>query len=335
MLAVSREQGKHGGEWMKTPLLQVKNLNKKFLVRKGWFQQPSYVHAVHGVNVTVNAGETLGIVGESGCGKSTLGRCILRLIEPTDGEIVFEGQNIRSLQKADMQKLRRDMQMVFQNPFDTLNPKLTIQHILSEPLIAHGIPKRERTVMIEETMEIVGLNKNHLSRYAHEFSGGQRQRIGIARALMLRPKLIIADEPVSALDVSIQSQILNLLQDLQEQFSLTYLFISHDLSVVEHIADRVAVMYLGEVIELAKKEELFQRPMHPYTQSLLSAIPITDPDEKKERIILTGDLPSPSNPPQGCKFHPRCWACMDVCKTEAPPFTETDGRLVACHLYEK
>lgn len=318
---------------MTAPLLEVKNLQKRFLISKRWLQQPTYVHAVNGVNVTVNEGETLGIVGESGCGKSTLGRCILRLVEPTDGEIVFQGNNIRTFNKADMHKARRNMQMVFQNPFDTLNPKLTIQHILTEPLIAHHIPKELRQSLIEETIEIVGLSKRHLSRYAHEFSGGQRQRIGIARALMLRPKLIIADEPVSALDVSIQSQVLNLLQDLQEQFSLTYLFISHDLSVVEHIADRVAVMYLGEVIELAKKEELFQRPMHPYAQSLLSSIPASDPDEKKERIMLTGDLPSPSNPPKGCKFHPRCWACMDVCKTEAPSLKEVEGRMVACHLY--
>lgn len=318
---------------MTTPLLEVKNLQKRFLASKGWFQQPSYVHAVTGVNMTVNEGETLGIVGESGCGKSTLGRCILRLVEPTDGEIVFQGNNISTFTKADMHNVRRNMQMVFQNPFDTLNPKLTIQHILTEPLIAHHIPKEHRQSLIEETIEIVGLSERHLSRYAHEFSGGQRQRIGIARALMLRPKLIIADEPVSALDVSIQSQILNLLQDLQEQFSLTYLFISHDLSVVEHIADRVAVMYLGEVIELAKTEELFQRPMHPYAQSLLSAVPVSDPDEEKERIILTGDLPSPSNPPKGCKFHPRCWACMDVCKTETPLLKEVEGRMVACHLY--
>ncbi|GIO09510.1 ABC transporter ATP-binding protein [Brevibacillus reuszeri] len=318
---------------MTTPLLEVKNLQKRFLLGKGWFQEPSYVHAVNGVNVIVNEGETLGIVGESGCGKSTLGRCILRLIEPTEGEIVFQGKNIRTFSKADMHNVRRNMQMVFQNPFDTLNPKLTIQHILTEPLIAHRIPREQRQALLEETIEIVGLSKRHLTRYAHEFSGGQRQRIGIARALMLRPKVIIADEPVSALDVSIQSQILNLLQDLQEQFSLTYLFISHDLSVVEHIADRVAVMYLGEVIELAKKEELFQKPLHPYAQSLLSAVPVSDPDEKKERIILTGDLPSPSNPPAGCKFHPRCWACMDVCKKEVPALKEVEGRMVACHLY--
>ncbi|MED2255020.1 MULTISPECIES: ABC transporter ATP-binding protein [Brevibacillus] len=320
---------------MKTPLLEVRNLQKRFLTGKGWLQQPTCVHAVNGVNLTVTEGETLGIVGESGCGKSTLGRCILRLIEPTEGEIVFQGRDIRPFKKADMHQVRRNMQMVFQNPFDTLNPKLTIKSILTEPLIAHGIPKELRQALIEDTMELVGLSKKQLARYAHEFSGGQRQRIGIARALMLRPKLIIADEPVSALDVSIQSQILNLLQDLQEQLSLTYLFISHDLSVVEHIADRVAVMYLGEVIELAKKEDLFAKPLHPYAQSLLSAVPVSDPDEKRERILLKGDLPSPSNPPSGCKFHPRCWACMDICKTTAPALQEVEGRLVACHLYER
>ncbi|RNB81280.1 dipeptide ABC transporter ATP-binding protein [Brevibacillus fluminis] len=318
---------------MTTPLLEVKGLKKLFPIKKGMFQQPSFVHAVNGVDITIHKGETLGVVGESGCGKSTLGRCMMRLIEPTSGEIIFEGQDIRTFSKRDMHRTRRNIQMVFQNPFDTLNPKLTIQRILSEPLIAHQIPSWERQKLIEETIEIVGLNKRHLSRYAHEFSGGQRQRIGIARALILRPKLIIADEPVSALDVSIQSQILNLLQDLQEQFALTYIFISHDLSVVEHIADRVAVMYLGEVIELAKKEDLFRNPMHPYAQALLSAVPLSDPDEKKERIILKGDLPSPSNPPAGCKFNPRCHACMDICKTTVPELKEVDGNLVACHLY--
>ncbi len=320
---------------MTAPLLEVKALAKRFPLGNGWFQRTGSVHAVNGVDLTVYEGETLGIVGESGCGKSTLGRCMLRLLEPTEGEIVFQGKDIRSFAKAELHRARRNMQMVFQNPFDTLNPKLTIQKILAESLIAHHIPMTQRQQLIEETIEIVGLSKRHLSRYAHEFSGGQRQRIGIARALMLRPKLIIADEPVSALDVSIQSQILNLLQDLQEQFALTYIFISHDLSVVEHIADRVAVMYLGKVVELATKQELFQRPMHPYAQALLSAVPVTDPDEKKERIILKGDLPSPSNPPSGCTFHPRCHACMDVCKTAVPRLREVEGRLVACHLYEQ
>lgn len=318
---------------MTTPILEVKGLTKRFPISKGWLQKNSYVHAVNGIDLAVSKGETLGIVGESGCGKSTLGRCILRLLEPTSGETIFQGKNIRSLSKPEMKAMRRDMQMVFQNPFDTLNPKLMIQQILSEPLIAHGIAKKDRQALLEETIEIVGLGKQHLLRYPHEFSGGQRQRIGIARALMLRPKLIIADEPVSALDVSIQSQILNLLQDLQEQFELTYLFISHDLSVVEHISDRVAVMYLGEVVEFGDKKELFASPLHPYTQALLSATPVSDPDEKRARIILQGDLPSPSNPPGGCKFHPRCPSCFDMCKKVSPTLQDVNGQLVACHLY--
>lgn len=318
---------------MTIPLLEVKGLQKLFPVKKGWFQQRSYVHAVNGIDLKIYAGETLGIVGESGCGKSTLGRCILRLIEPTKGEIRFEGTDISKGNKQELHSVRRNMQMVFQNPFDTLNPKLQIRQILTEPLFTHGIPHEKRQRMLEYTMEIVGLNKQQLNRYPHEFSGGQRQRIGIARALMLQPKLIIADEPVSALDVSIQSQILNLLQDLQQQFSLTYIFISHDLSVVEHISDRVAVMYLGEIVEYTNKDQLFQKPLHPYSQALLSATPISDPDEKRERIILRGDLPSPSNPPRGCKFHPRCHACMEICQAVEPPLKEVDGRKVACHLY--
>lgn len=319
---------------MNPALLEVKSLEKRFPIKKGMFKGTSYVHAVNGVNLTIYEGETLGIVGESGCGKSTLGRCILRLIEPSGGEILFQGEPLHQYGKREMKAVRRHMQMVFQNPFDTLNPKLTIKQILTEPLVAHRVPHEERERLIEETIEIVGLSKRYLLRYPHEFSGGQRQRIGIARALMLRPKLIIADEPVSALDVSIQAQILNLLQDLQEQFSLTYVFISHDLSVVEHIADRVAVMYLGEIVELATKEALFEKALHPYSQALLSAVPLTDPDDSKERVILKGDLPSPSNPPTGCKFHPRCHACMEICKTTAPAHREIDGRLVACHLYE-
>ena len=318
---------------MTTPILEVKGLTKRFPIQKGWFQKNSYVHAVNGIDLAVSKGETLGIVGESGCGKSTLGRCILQLLEPTSGETIFQGKNIRSLSKPEMKAMRRDMQMVFQNPFDTLNPKLMIQQILSEPLIAHGIAKKDRQALLEETIEIVGLGKQHLLRYPHEFSGGQRQRIGIARALMLRPKLIIADEPVSALDVSIQSQILNLLQDLQEQFELTYLFISHDLSVVEHISDRVAVMYLGEVVEFGDKKELFASPLHPYTKALLSATPVSDPDEKRERIILQGDLPSPSNPPSGCKFHPRCPSRLDICGSVSPKLQDVNGQQVACHLY--
>jgi oligopeptide/dipeptide ABC transporter ATP-binding protein len=318
---------------MTTPLLQVKGLKKLFPVKKGWFQKKNFVRAINGIDLEIQEGETFGIVGESGCGKSTTGRCILRLLEPTEGNIVFQGKDITSLNKKEMRNIRRDLQMVFQNPFDTLNPKLTVRQILTEPLIAHRIESNQRKALIEDTIDVVGLTKKHLDRFPHEFSGGQRQRIGIARALMLRPKLIIADEPVSALDVSIQSQILNLLQDLQEQFKLTYIFISHDLSVVEHISDRVGVMYLGEMIELGAKDELFRQPLHPYTQSLISAIPLSDPDETRERIILKGDLPSPSDPPKGCKFHPRCPACMDICKTELPKLIKVEGRFVACHLY--
>ncbi|MBW5467044.1 dipeptide ABC transporter ATP-binding protein [Brevibacillus formosus] len=319
---------------MTTPILEVKGLHKQFRMKKGWLQQPHYVHALNGIDVSVYEGETLGIVGESGCGKSTLGKCILRLLEPVQGEIRFQGNELGKMNKNEMRAVRRNMQMVFQNPFETLNPKLTIGHILTEPLISHGIPREQRQALLEETIEIVGMSKQHLSRYPHEFSGGQRQRIGIARALILRPKLIIADEPVSALDVSIQSQILNLLQDLQEQFSLTYVFISHDLSVVEHIADKVAVMYVGEIIEYAEKEKLFGRPLHPYTQALLSAKPITDPDDTREQIVLSGDLPSPSNPPEGCKFHPRCRFSMEICKLELPKLREIEGQSVACHLYQ-
>lgn len=319
---------------MTTPILEVKGLRKLFRMKKGWLQQPHYVHALNGIDVSVYEGETLGIAGESGCGKSTLGKCILRLLEPVQGEIRFQGNEIGKMNKNEMRAVRRNMQMVFQNPFETLNPKLTIGHILTEPLISHCIPRKQRQALLEETIEIVGMSKQHLSRYPHEFSGGQRQRIGIARALILRPKLIIADEPVSALDVSIQSQILNLLQDLQEQFFLTYVFISHDLSVVEHIADKVAVMYLGEIVEYAEKEKLFGRPLHPYTQALLSAKPIADPDDTREQIVLSGDLPSPSNPPEGCKFHPRCHSSMEKCKVELPKLREIEGQSVACHLYQ-
>lgn len=317
---------------MGKPILEIRGMTKHFAIKKGWRRTKHYVRAVDGIDLTVYQGETLGIVGESGCGKSTTGRCILRLLEPTAGEIYFQGRNITKLTMEEMRAVRREMQMVFQDPFATLNPKLTVCQILEEPLIAHSIPRNDWDRIMGETIEAVGLSKEHLSRYPHQFSGGQRQRIGIARALMLRPKVIIADEPVSALDVSIQSQILNLLQDLQEQFDLTYLFISHDLNVVEHICDRVGVMYLGEMVELATKDELFTDPQHPYTKALLSAIPLSDPDEQRERIILKGDLPSPSNPPLGCKFHPRCASCMDICKTEAPKLNAREGHMVACHL---
>ncbi len=319
---------------MSQPLLEVKGLKKHFPVNSGFWGREKVVRAVDGVHLTVYPGETLSIVGESGCGKSTTGRCILRLIEPTEGEILFQGRDIRALNAAELRAARRDMQLVFQDPFASLNPRKTVGQILQDPLIVHGIgTPAERRKRVEEMIEIVGLNRQHLDRFPHEFSGGQRQRIGIARALILRPKLVVADEPVSALDVSIQAQILNLLKDLQREFQLTYLFISHDLSVVRHISDRVAVMYLGKVVEVADKTALYERPTHPYTQALLSAVPVPDPTREVNRIILEGDLPSPANPPSGCQFHPRCRHCMEVCRTTVPPLKEAEpGHLVACHL---
>ncbi|RAT97088.1 ABC transporter ATP-binding protein [Brevibacillus sp. Leaf182] len=319
---------------MRQPLLEVKSLTKHFTSKQGFFGKEKVVRAVDGVNLTVYPGETVSIVGESGCGKSTTGRCILRLIEPTDGEIFFEGQDIRKLNESELRRARRNMQLVFQDPFASLNPRKTIGQLLEDPLIIHGIGNSvERRKQVEEMIQIVGLSKQQLDRFPHEFSGGQRQRIGIARALILRPKLIVADEPVSALDVSIQAQILNLMQDLQKEFNLTYLFISHDLSVVRHISDRVAVMYLGKVVEVADKQSLYEKPTHPYTQALLSAVPVPNPHLTTQRIILEGDLPSPANPPSGCTFHPRCHHCMDICKTVAPVASEVSaGHFVTCHL---
>ncbi|WP_400164320.1 ABC transporter ATP-binding protein [Brevibacillus sp. TJ4] len=319
---------------MTQPLLEVKGLTKHFTSKQGLFRKEKVVRAVDGVDLVIYPGETVSIVGESGCGKSTTGRCILRLIEPTDGQVLFEGKDIRRLSGEELRKARRDMQLVFQDPFASLNPRKSVGQILEDPLIVHGIgTPAERRNKVEEMIEIVGLSKQQLDRFPHEFSGGQRQRIGIARALILRPKLIVADEPVSALDVSIQAQILNLMQDLQKEFSLTYLFISHDLSVVRHISDRVAVMYLGKVVEVADKKKLYEQPTHPYTQALLSAVPVPDPHHTAQRIILEGDMPSPANPPSGCTFHPRCRHCMDICKTTAPAWKErADGHLVSCHL---
>ncbi|MEJ8547554.1 dipeptide ABC transporter ATP-binding protein [Brevibacillus borstelensis] len=319
---------------MTEPLLEIKSLTKHFISKKGFFGQEKVVRAVDGVDLTIYPGETVSIVGESGCGKSTTGRCILRLIEPTAGEVYFEGRDICKLSPAELRGARRDMQLVFQDPFASLNPRKTVGRILEDPLIVHGIgTPAERKKRVEEMIEIVGLSKQHLGRFPHEFSGGQRQRIGIARALILRPKLIVADEPVSALDVSIQAQILNLMQDLQKEFQLTYLFISHDLSVVRHISDRVAVMYLGRVVEVADKASLYEKPTHPYTQALLSAVPVPDPKREVQRIILEGDLPSPSNPPAGCTFHPRCRSCMEVCKSEIPLLRQKEeGHWVSCHL---
>jgi oligopeptide/dipeptide ABC transporter ATP-binding protein len=317
-------------------LLEVKGLKKYFPVRSGVFnRKKSYVKAVDDVSFNVEEGETLGIVGESGCGKSTAARAILRLIEPTSGEVIFQGKKLSLLKGDDLRKIRRDLQIVFQDPYASLNPRMTIGSILEEPLKIHGLmSKTERKKRVKELLEIVGLSEYHSECYPHEFSGGQRQRIGIARALITQPKLIVADEPVSALDVSIQSQILNLMKDLQEQFKLTYIFISHDLSVVRHISDRVGVMYLGRMVELAPKHELYENPLHPYTRALLSAVPHPDPRKIREPIILSGDVPNPANPPAGCAFHTRCHACMEICKIERPVFKQTsDGHWVACHLY--
>lgn len=319
------------------PLLEVKGLKKYFDVKGGVFgRKVGEVKAVDDVSFTVMEGEILGIVGESGCGKSTTGKSILRLIEPTDGEVTFDGQNIASLKSEQLRKIRRDMQIIFQDPYASLNPRHTVEKIISEPLLIHGMKHAaERKKRVRELLEIVGLNAYHASRYPHQFSGGQRQRIGIARALANHPKLIICDEPVSALDVSVQSQILNLMEELRDAFQLTYIFIAHDLSVVKHISDRVAVMYLGRMAELADKDVLYADPKHPYTKALLSAVPIPDPDEKKEAIILEGDIPSPANPPTGCAFHTRCPVAMSVCKEVRPTFKMVDqDHYVACHLYE-
>jgi oligopeptide/dipeptide ABC transporter ATP-binding protein len=319
-------------------LLEVKGLKKYFPIRTGLFgKTQGYVKAVDDVTFSVEEGETLGIVGESGCGKSTTGRTILRLVEPTEGEVIFQGTNLSRLNSRELRAVRRDLQIVFQDPYASLNPRMTIGAILEEPLKIHQQATAiERKKKVMELLEIVGLTEHHYDRYPHEFSGGQRQRIGIARALITRPKLVIADEPVSALDVSIQSQILNLMKDLQAQFKLTYIFISHDLSVVRHISDRVGVMYLGRMVELAPKQKLYTNPLHPYTQALLSAVPQPDPRKTRERILLSGDVPSPANPPAGCAFHTRCHACMEICKTERPVFRETsDGHWVACHLYNQ
>ena len=303
-------------------LVEVKNLVKYFPVRAGLLQRVvAHVQAVDDVSFAVKKGETLGLVGESGCGKTTVGRSMLRLVEPTSGEVSFDDQNVLALSGKELKAIRRDMQIIFQDPYASLDPRVPIGESVMEGLRIHKIgSSKERFDIMIETLKKVGLEDYHARRYPHEFSGGQRQRIGIARALALRPKFIICDEPVSALDVSIQSQVLNILKDLQQEFGLTYLFIAHNLSVVEHISDRVAVMYLGKIVELTKREELFSNPLHPYTQALMSAIPIPDPHLKRKRIILKGDVPSPLNPPSGCRFHPRCPIAEDVCSQEEPEF---------------
>jgi peptide/nickel transport system ATP-binding protein/oligopeptide transport system ATP-binding protein len=320
-----------------TPLIEVKSLKKFFSVKKGFFGTTRYLHAVDGISFAIRKGETFSLVGESGCGKSTTGRLVTRLLEPNDGEVWFKGQNISHISDNQMRPIRKDIQMVFQDPYASLNPRMKVKDLVAEPLLIHTkLSSKERDKLACELLETVGLNSIHAERYAFEFSGGQRQRIGIARALSVRPSLIVADEPVSALDVSIQSQVLNLLQDLQEEYGLTYLFISHDLSVVEHISDRIGVMYLGSLVETADKDTLYDRPMHPYTQALLSSVPVPDPTLKKERIILKGDLPSPVDPPSGCRFHTRCPSCMEICKQHVPIFREVEpGHEVACHLFDE
>jgi len=315
-------------------LIKAKNLVKYFPVRSGVLRRiVNWVQAVDDVSFTIKDGETLGLVGESGCGKSTVGLTILRLLEATNGTVEFDGQDIFSLDKREMKDVRRDMQIIFQDPYASLNPRKPISDSIRAGLDIHKIgPAKERIDIVMNVLETVGLKTYHANRYPHEFSGGQRQRIGVARALALRPKFIICDEPVSALDVSIQSQVLNLLMDLQDEFDFTYLFIAHNLSVIEHISNRVAVMYLGKIVELASKKELFLNPLHPYTQALNSAIPIPDPSLKRERIILQGEVPSPLNPPSGCRFHPRCPASLDICSSQEPEFIEVEPEhWVACH----
>jgi oligopeptide/dipeptide ABC transporter ATP-binding protein len=322
-------------------LLVVEGLEKHFPVTQGlvFQRQVGAVKAVDGVSFTVNTGETLGVVGESGCGKSTMARCVARLLEPTGGKIIFDGQDITKLDRSDMRPIRREMMMVFQDPYASLNPRKRVGSIVGEPLEVHGVgTDAERKRRIQELLEIVGLNSEHYNRFPHEFSGGQRQRIGIARALAINPKLIICDEPVSALDVSVQAQILNLLKDLQKDFGLTYIFIAHDLSVVRHVSKSIAVMYLGKVTEIAPAEALFTMPRHPYTGALLSAVPVPNPDQSDQRqqIILAGDVPSPIAPPSGCRFHPRCPKAAPVCVAEDPPLEPRLGdgpeHPAACHL---
>ncbi len=325
------------GADLNAPLLRVKDLVKHFPIKGGLLNRTvDKVHAVDGVSFDLAAGETLGVVGESGCGKSTTGRCILRLIEPTSGEVWFEGKNVTRAGKDELRALARDMQIIFQDPYASLNPRMTVSAIVGEALTIHKLTKtaRDYDERIVQLLETVGLSADHMRRYPHEFSGGQRQRIGIARALAVAPKLIVCDEAVSALDVSIQAQVINLLEDLRAEFSLTYIFIAHDLSVVEHISHRVAVMYLGRIVEIAPAQLLYTNPLHPYTEALLSAVPIPDPKVKRRRVMLQGDVPSPIHPPSGCHFHTRCpIAQKPLCNTEAPELKQSGaGHWVACHL---
>ncbi|MFW6096971.1 MAG: ABC transporter ATP-binding protein [Chloroflexota bacterium] len=336
---MSQPNGSEGKE----VLVEVRNLKKYFPINRGVFRrQVGAVQAVDGITFDIYKGETLGLVGESGCGKSTTGRTILQLLEPTDGQVIFEDKELTSLSKSDLRRARRDMQMIFQDPYASLNPRLTVGSIVSESLEIHNIGnRRSRKERVQELLRLVGLNPYFVNRYPHEFSGGQRQRIGVARALASNPSFIVADEPISALDVSIQAQVVNLLDDLKSELGLTYLFIAHDLSMVRYISDRVAVMYLGRIVELSGRNEVYQRPLHPYTQALLSAIPIPDPEkeEQRQRMILKGDVPSPANPPRACRFHPRCPYATEICSEVDPEFrdlgTEDKPHWVACHHAEK
>jgi len=317
-------------------LLEVKDLKQYYPVRKGMFGKTQYVKELDGVSFELRKGEVFGIVGESGWGKSTMGLTISKLLEPTGGQIILNGVDITRFKGNAMREVRKSIQMVFQDPYASLNPRMSVREIIGEPLEIHKLCKtrKEADERVVDLLRKVGLDDYHANRYAHEFSGGQRQRIGIARALAVLPEIIIADEPVSALDVSIQSQVLNLMSDLREQLDLTYIFIAHDLSVVEHISDRIGVMYLGNFVEISDKKDMYKNPKHPYTQALLSAVPVPDPTVKKERIILEGNIPSPINAPSGCKFHPRCHKCMEICKHEAPPLVQvTPDHAVYCHLY--
>jgi peptide/nickel transport system ATP-binding protein len=319
------------------PLLQAEHVVKYFPIKRGVLiqREVARVHAVDDVSLEINKGETLGLVGESGCGKSTLGRCFVRLYDLTSGRLIFDGQDITKLSRRELRPLRRELQIIFQDPYASLNPRKRVGSIVGAPLEIHGIgDRKDRKKRVQELLEKVGLSPEHYNRFPHEFSGGQRQRIGVARALALQPKLVIADEPVSALDVSIQAQVINLLEDIQDEFDLTYVFIAHDLGVVRHVSDRIAVMYLGKIVEISPAEELYQRPIMPYTEALLSAVPIPDPHESAERelIVLEGDVPSPINPPSGCRFHPRCRYATEVCSQIEPPLVDYgNGHLAACH----
>ena len=324
---------------MSAPLLSVKNLEKKFPVQRGLFKKTvGYIHAVDGVSFDIAQGETLGLVGESGCGKSTTARVILRLLQATGGELTFNGKSINDLTDDEMRALRKDIQIVFQDPYASLNPRMTVRQIVAEPLIVHGMAKDDSDPRVDEMIELCGLSREFGNRYPHEFSGGQRQRVGIARALVTNPKLVVLDEPVSALDVSVQAQILNLLDDLRERFGFSYLFVAHDLSVVSHISNRVAVMYLGKIVEIGTREEIFNNPKHPYTKALISAVPLANPKQervrKNSRIVLTGDVPSPANPPSGCRFRTRCWKAQEKCAVDEPLLQITGANSVACHFPE-